>query len=205
MSYSIPSSAIDLRQCWFPGVHTNVGGGYPDQAIADLTLAWMIDLCRPFLDFDTRYIGTLVDLNHQPWKIRSKHREANPDGFDRVYQGWARGKQYDSYKKGQTWTWRYRTPGGYSASVDRTCEVVHASVRERWSARPENRDWRPPALKGFEPKQSAGGRWEWVKEVGRGKILVLEEEPFEEKGKGSFEWLLRYAPVQQPPEDKPGK
>lgn len=181
-------------------MHTNVGGGYPDQAIADLTLAWMIDLCRPFLDFDRRYIGTLVDLNHQPWKIRSKHREANPDGFDRVYQGWARGKQYDSYKKGQTWTWRYRTPGAYDAPVDRSCEVVHASVRERWSARPENRDWRPPSLKGFEPKQS-GEQWEWVKNLGRGKLLILEEEPFEKKEKGSFEWLLRYAPVQQAPED----
>ena len=184
-------------------MHTNVGGGYPDQAIADLTLAWMIDLCRPFLVFDTRYIGTLVDLNHQPWKIHSKHREAHPDGFDRVYQGWGRGKQYDSYKKGQTWTWRYRTPGAYDSPVDRTCEVVHASVRERWSTRPENRDWRPPALKSFEPKQRADGGWEWVKEDWRGKRIAIAEEPFEKKEKGTFEWLLRYAPVQPPPEDKP--
>jgi uncharacterized protein (DUF2235 family) len=33
-------SAIDLRQVWFPGAHKNVGGGYPDQELANITLAW---------------------------------------------------------------------------------------------------------------------------------------------------------------------
>ena len=33
---------LDLRQCWFPGVHANIGGGYPDTMAPDLTLAWMI-------------------------------------------------------------------------------------------------------------------------------------------------------------------
>ena len=176
-------------------MHTNVGGGYPDQTIADLTLAWMVDLCRPFLDFDQRYIDMCVDLDHQPWKIRSKHRESDPDGFDRMYQGWARGKQYDSYKRGQTWTWLYRTPGAYDRPVDRTREVVHASVRERWTTRPAGQEWRPHALKGFEPKQREDGKWEWVKDAGSGKRIALDEEPFENKAEGSFEWLLRYAPV----------
>lgn len=31
---------VDLRQVWFPGAHSNVGGGYPDQEIANITLAW---------------------------------------------------------------------------------------------------------------------------------------------------------------------
>ncbi|KAI0202946.1 hypothetical protein F4808DRAFT_458654 [Astrocystis sublimbata] len=33
----------DLRQVWFPGSHANIGGGYPDQGVADTTLAWMMD------------------------------------------------------------------------------------------------------------------------------------------------------------------
>ncbi|KAJ8119815.1 hypothetical protein ONZ43_g3317 [Nemania bipapillata] len=33
----------DLRQVWFPGSHANIGGGWPDQGIADTTLAWMMD------------------------------------------------------------------------------------------------------------------------------------------------------------------
>lgn len=30
----------DLRQVWFPGAHSNVGGGYADQEVANITLAW---------------------------------------------------------------------------------------------------------------------------------------------------------------------
>ncbi|KAI0115850.1 hypothetical protein GGR51DRAFT_555725 [Nemania sp. FL0031] len=33
----------DLRQVWFPGNHGNIGGGWPDQGVADTTLAWMMD------------------------------------------------------------------------------------------------------------------------------------------------------------------
>lgn len=31
-----------IRQCWFPGVHSDVGGGYPDTGLADIALDWMI-------------------------------------------------------------------------------------------------------------------------------------------------------------------
>lgn len=36
----IDRSTIDLRQVWFPGAHSNIGGGYPDQEIANISLAW---------------------------------------------------------------------------------------------------------------------------------------------------------------------
>jgi uncharacterized protein (DUF2235 family) len=32
-----------LEQRWFAGVHSNVGGGYPDEGLADIALKWMID------------------------------------------------------------------------------------------------------------------------------------------------------------------
>lgn len=32
-----------LEQQWFPGVHSNVGGGYPDEKLSDLALAWMVE------------------------------------------------------------------------------------------------------------------------------------------------------------------
>jgi hypothetical protein len=31
------------EQKWFPGAHSNVGGGYPDSQLADCTLKWMIE------------------------------------------------------------------------------------------------------------------------------------------------------------------
>ena len=42
-----------LRQVWFPGVHSNIGGGIDDQSLANITLAWMISQLLPFLDIST--------------------------------------------------------------------------------------------------------------------------------------------------------
>jgi hypothetical protein len=49
-----------LVQCWFPGVHINIGGGSSSSAgegdfqeqLASITYTWMLDLVRPFLAFD---------------------------------------------------------------------------------------------------------------------------------------------------------
>ena len=32
-----------VKQIWFPGVHSNVGGGYIDTGLSDIALKWMID------------------------------------------------------------------------------------------------------------------------------------------------------------------
>lgn len=119
----------------------------------------------------------VVKLDHHPETIRSKDRE-NPKhgGFDNVYQGWGRGRCYDSYKNGQTWTWKYRTPGAYvdkEGQEGRTNETFHASVRERWvSSRREGLKigpavWAPEALKGFELEE-VQGKWMWKKKVPKG-------------------------------------
>ena len=38
---NMQKTTIDLRQVWFPGAHSNVGGGYDDQGMANITLAWV--------------------------------------------------------------------------------------------------------------------------------------------------------------------
>jgi hypothetical protein len=41
------------EQVWFPGVHSNVGGGYADSGLSDIALQWMIDKARNTgLEFD---------------------------------------------------------------------------------------------------------------------------------------------------------
>jgi uncharacterized protein (DUF2235 family) len=35
-----------LEQCWFAGVHSDVGGGYADPALAEVTLVWMAERAR---------------------------------------------------------------------------------------------------------------------------------------------------------------
>lgn len=32
-----------IKQVWFPGVHADIGGGYPEAGLSDITLKWMIE------------------------------------------------------------------------------------------------------------------------------------------------------------------
>ena len=44
------------EQVWFPGVHSNIGGGYEDSGLSDITLQWMIDKAKDTgLSFDKNY------------------------------------------------------------------------------------------------------------------------------------------------------
>src|SRR5690554_742085 len=36
-----PKAGIDLKQVWLAGVHTDIGGGYPDHALGDIPGEWM--------------------------------------------------------------------------------------------------------------------------------------------------------------------
>jgi uncharacterized protein (DUF2235 family) len=38
----------ELKQVWFPGVHCNVGGGYPDSSLSDMPLLWMAERARVY-------------------------------------------------------------------------------------------------------------------------------------------------------------
>ena len=45
------------EQVWFPGVHSNVGGGYVDSGLSDIALKWMINKAADTgLEFDKTYI-----------------------------------------------------------------------------------------------------------------------------------------------------
>jgi hypothetical protein len=143
------NKVTELRQCWFPGVHTNVGGGYEDQGIANMTLAWMIERTREWLDYDFDYLmDTII-------KLRVKN--------------WGEGTVYDSRTGIMKLTRRLlRTPG--QPEYDKkepnvrheTGECVHVSVRVKkilkgnddwiggalkdwtWDERSEKKCWCPP-------------------------------------------------------------
>lgn len=58
-----------LEQVWFAGVHSDVGGGYGDDRLADVALAWMLDraeecdlaIDRGALEINASYAGKLHD------------------------------------------------------------------------------------------------------------------------------------------------
>ncbi|KAK0646185.1 hypothetical protein B0T16DRAFT_510218 [Cercophora newfieldiana] len=69
------NKATDLRQVWFPGNHGNVGGGWQDAGVANMSLAWMMDqLASIGVEFDektisrifTRLVRNYHDMNKNP-------------------------------------------------------------------------------------------------------------------------------------------
>jgi len=66
----------DVKQVWFSGVHSNVGGGYKDTGLSDIALEWMIKM--------TSQHGLAYDMND----LKSHILKPNVDG--KLYQskGW---------------------------------------------------------------------------------------------------------------------
>ena len=73
-----------LKQCWFPGTHSNVGGGYPDQEIANITLAWIMAQLEPFIDFEGDYVMDQYEMNRKYY--REKRKKKRPWSFGRESQ-----------------------------------------------------------------------------------------------------------------------
>lgn len=139
-----------LKQCWFPGAHSNVGGAYDDSGSANITLAWMMDQLsgntmaqdpelewkpREWIKFDDDYLTDWYDCELD-WL---EDHKTKPE-----YKGWGFGKLHDSLTPPQSWTGRKtRTPGRYHRTVydtgkidkdhplQHTNEFVHSCVRAR--------------------------------------------------------------------------
>lgn len=79
---SAPAAGQTIEQVWFPGVHCDVGGGYPPDAeagtaLSDITLGWMMSKAKALgADFDpaalTRFLPCqlqhALDHVHESWK-----------------------------------------------------------------------------------------------------------------------------------------
>lgn len=72
-----------LRQVWFPGAHANVGGGYDDAQLANISLAWMMSQLEPFLDMRDDYLLEQDEQNEKYY--RKTEGELRPWSFGRIY------------------------------------------------------------------------------------------------------------------------
>ena len=102
-----------LKQVWFPGVHSNVGGGYDEHGLSDVALAWMATQVAPLLALDMDYVLSRQDRR----------------------DGWALGRLYDS-ASGATWALRPKAPRQPFTKQPQsaTMEATHRSAVERGAA-----------------------------------------------------------------------
>jgi len=88
-----PDRRTRLKQCWFAGVHTDVGRGYEDHVpgdIADITFAWMVDQCRGLLAWNKNKVPQMLE--------KGDHKKIPEDAAPDVVQAWD-----DRVLKAKTW------------------------------------------------------------------------------------------------------
>ncbi|MCP4152706.1 MAG: DUF2235 domain-containing protein [bacterium] len=62
----------ELKQVWFCGVHSNIGGGYSDTGLADIAFLWMVKMAKKRdLEFDPQYLTEKVTPNHKGRLVNS--------------------------------------------------------------------------------------------------------------------------------------
>jgi uncharacterized protein (DUF2235 family) len=124
-----PKQGQTIEQVWFTGVHTDVGGGYPETGLSDITLDWMIGKARDAgLAFDQAVmdgyplhpdpLGTLHNSKKGLYSVTP--------GIDRPIGVAAKDPE---------------APKGAPDAADPT-QSVHPRVLERWDREP-----------GYRPKQ----------------------------------------------------
>ncbi|KAH0593320.1 hypothetical protein MHUMG1_09042 [Metarhizium humberi] len=180
--WTLPADSDDvLIQCWFPGVHINVGGGNKDsienklsdlELLANITFAWMVDRCAPFLKFDSA--SQLKTLNLYVEAAVRVEQE-----YQTKMKGNSLGRVVDSlqgiYKTGGS---TIRTPGAYFLDDPTkrlqlaTNECIHPVV---WLAKQEY-NYRLTPLDGFERVVGPGGGHYFTKSYTPKETLYLMDK-----------------------------
>ncbi|KAJ6109358.1 hypothetical protein N7486_001592 [Penicillium sp. IBT 16267x] len=165
--------AKDLQQCWFPGVHSNIGGQAEDprtagdhEEIGDIAFAWMVDNLSGMLTFEEVAIELLIKQH--------KHALADINSQNNVTNGWGCGPIVSNFSGLQGAFFRIlgkqdRTPGNYPRAPGEgiggaTNEYFHPIARIRKISLP---NYNPMSLYGYsleEPDGDAG--WKWVRTGG---------------------------------------
>lgn len=175
----------NLRQVWFPGAHSNVGGGsYHDQGIANITLAWMMAQVNYALDFREDYILDQQDLTldyyeetgqrHRPWSFGKIYRS-----FTGIYVLGGRA----SRKPGDYYVADAVTNTETDIKLKDTMEYVHASCRVRKVKRGPGVDdigsWDAHALDDYKLRAPNAGRSTamWEPRSRRSDLHGLPEAP----------------------------
>jgi len=122
-----PKPGQTVEQVWFPGTHSDLGGGFPKRGLADLTLQWMIEKAQGAgLGFDAaamaahplapnplERINVIESALHR--FVLGRHRPVGLSGY------------------------------GSQATPDPT-QTLHASVRQRWDG---DAEYRPLGLRNY--------------------------------------------------------
>ncbi|KAK4054158.1 hypothetical protein OIV83_001184 [Microbotryomycetes sp. JL201] len=71
-----PKQGQTLLQTWFVGAHTDIGGGYQDHDLADISLIWSVERLMRFagLSFDLDYLDEITSHPTSMWGQMQPHK-----------------------------------------------------------------------------------------------------------------------------------
>jgi len=130
--------AQDVKQIWFAGVHSDVGGGYPeiDSGLSKLTLQWMLDESPDELEIVTQSRNQIV-LGEK--RKNSDHEYAKPSAAAKIHEsltiGWKPLEWLPKRTRHRKWKGRrsflgFYIPGAEPRFIDDDA-LLHSSVDER--------------------------------------------------------------------------
>ena len=135
-----------IRQVWFPGVHSDIGGGYSDKAFGDVVLDWMLDVASS--------LGLVLRDDYVARELRPNHSAKLHNSLTR---GWSAANAIPGITKAgprpignqqRQESGRAIEPDGRSRLVPTEIEVLHWSLKRRIAAAAEEL---PPDQSPYRP------------------------------------------------------
>jgi len=126
-----------VMNVWFPGVHSDIGGGYlwADSGLAMMAFAWMVREAKEF--------GLLLDEA----KYAALLQECPPSAIAKIHESLDGAWKAMEYFPARRFDWKIKkTIWRYQPTKSRTMiesPILHRGVLERMKAKPE---YHPPAL-----------------------------------------------------------
>jgi uncharacterized protein (DUF2235 family) len=143
----------DVKNVWFAGVHSDVGGGYPpDQAgLARITFEWMIREAALFgLQINSADLQLELNLLGSAPNPCAEQHESLVGGWKALE--WLPVKHYDSVTKQYTWYVPRGRPRNVKRDADKPEVFLHQAVIDRMKGRP---DYRPKNIPHTAPELRA--------------------------------------------------
>lgn len=206
-----------MRQTWFPGVHSDVGGSYEDDDLANLSLAWMMGhmIENKVVTFNEEYVLALFKRSREEDALGVSQTGSTNLG-PRV---WGEGKIHDSmseliFKVGGAGV---RTPGQYTTEywkqkksskpklLSGTMERIHPAVRVRMRTKGlgynDKGEYEPESLRGWICEAVSGQnggphksmQWRKVGDQNEADIVLPEEQLTEFEMRVLRDWHIPLA------------
>ena len=154
-----------LIQTWFPGVHCHVGGGWDQNMLGDISLAWMIDNCM--------YYGLLDFNNIQLERIVTRFPGQGSSGAPqkaRFLRDFISKLNFFEHPR------KLAFEHGAPCLWESTQERIHELVKTMWEqSKQHDAKWALGALKEWQWKKNDDGKVVWFR--GDGPTIPEEVHP----------------------------